>query len=463
MRSFVVLIAAILFPLAGHGDDNIPVLKGRMDISVKQGTIICEFSLVNMPPIKDYLLLVNAGMNIRSIRNENGYAFSYERVYIDTVSYESFGYYIPDNTGKEKYRPRALQFSYVAKFPVVADTVNAPRMDWKGNIAFNGATVRAEGRQCAWYPVLYDVEKDKMYEQVSYDIEINCVDCKTIYLNGNAPVQGRTARFKSDKPSELFLFAGDYVSHNVDSTYFLNPDITEQQMKEFGRITNTYKRFYEEHLKIPYAEKITYVNTSPVSKSNAWLFVTYPTIINVGREPYGMKMFFEGEEKAWAKQFIGHELGHYYFGHYRSFNSAIGDVCCEGFSEYLSTLMVRNFFPDSIYRKQLDKKIKGLKGFNPMPLSQIKTESNYANRELYVYKYAPILLMAIEKEVGTKAMWSWMQKILQTPAAFTDYQFLHKTLSATLKNDKKTALIENKYFTSDASLENAINTLTEKQ
>ncbi len=466
MNSKTSILSALILlgSLVATAQEQIPLLKGKLNLSVKKGTMECDFKLVDMPEVADYAVVINAGMNMRYIRNiEDNYSFYYDRNYNDTISDEGFLYSIPDNTGKAKVIRKALQFSYVGKFPVIGDTLKSTNnLDWKGNIAFNGYSVRADGRQSAWYPVLYDIKKKKRYHQVRYDIEVNCSDCSEIYVNGNTPVQGTKAHFKSDIPAELLLYAGNYKAKNVNGTYFLNPDMTDAQINEFGTMTNNFKKYYESKLHIPYKYNITYIQTTPVSKRNAWLFVSYPTIVNIGWGDYGMKGFFSKKTGDWFKPYMAHELGHYYFGTYKDFNSELGDVLGECGGEYLSMQITREFFKDSMYNAKIDEKIKSLKDFKPVPFAGIKNANDYGNRELYVYYYAPLIYTAIEKEIGMDNMWKWMHALLDTKADFTNFAYVEQTLSTTLNNDKQYQQIKAKYFTSDSSLNNAIATITGK-
>ena len=56
-------------------------------------------------------------------------------------------------------------------------------------------------------------------------------------------------------------------------------------------------------------------------------------------------------------------------------------------------------------------------------------------------------------------MWKWLNKILTTQVKFTDYDFLQLTLRQSLKSDKLFEYLKAKYFESEKSLENAINTI----
>lgn len=455
------LITLILIVLAQYGfaQEKTPLISGTVKISTLEGTLECQLKISDMPHAEDYVILINSGLNLQYARNSEGYTFAYERIHDDAISDEAAGYYLPDNTGKAKFLPKSVEFKYVGKYPVVSDMNEAPRRgDWKGNIAFNKYSVRMDGRQTAWYPILYDIKKDKRYYKVRYDINIECEDCVDIYMNGNAPVMNASAHFKSDKPNELFLFAGTYVVSNYNGTYFLNPDISNAQIKAFGEITNRIKKFYESKLNIQYTDTITYVHTTPISKENAWMFVCYPTIVCVGHNEHGMKAFF-GEDSSRYKTFIAHELGHYYFGNYRIFNSESGDVYSEGFSEYLSYKATDALFGESVYNAKLKHAMDKVKDFQPVALGNIKSENDYADRELYVYNYAPLIFTAIEKEVGMKVMWKWLNLILTIPTELTDYTFLQQCLSTAVNDEAKLKLIKEQYLDADSSLVNAVNRL----
>lgn len=461
-RKFLpILTLYILLCQNLHAQDSIPILTGKVNISILNGTFDCDLTLKNIPRIQDYYIRINSGMNILNFRSVAPNDFLLRSSYVheeDSLSTgEAHAYFFKDNTGKGKFLPQTVEVKYVGKYPVVKDTLNNDysRWDWKGNIAFNGYSVRTDGLQTAWYPYLYDIKKDKAYDQMKYDIELTCNDCSTLYVNGNLPVKGTRAHFKSDIPQQLSLFCGNYKVANVNGTYLLNPDIDEKQIEEFGNITNSYKKFYEEHLSIPYKQAITYVQTTPLSTRNAWLFVSYPTIFNIGYGQYGMKSFFDQKKGDWFKPYIAHELGHYYFGTYKVFNSDLGDMMSEGFAEYLSLQITKNLISDSIYNKKISDKITALKDFSAIPFFKIKSKSDYINRELYVYYYAPIIFTAIEKEIGEENMWKWLKAILEATTDFTNYAFLEQTLGSVLHDNEKLALIRSKYFDTDNSVENA--------
>jgi hypothetical protein len=458
-KYFVGALLWSLFSLTIYAQDTIPHVQGKVTISVKKGTIACDLTLSNMPRLNDYYLRLNSGMNIRYIKNAEGsmLPLQYERSQQDTLSSgESSAYYIPAYNNSGKYLPHAIRFNYLGMYPVIIDTTSA--VDWRGNIAFNGTTLRADGIQSAWCPILYDVKTDKRYEKVTYDLDVTCHDCEVIYVNGSQPISGTYAKVKSTTSQDLTMFAGDFKSVSINGNYFLNSDASDQQLTELEKALDSYQRYLEKKLAIPYKLKTVYIQTTPVSKNNSWLFASYPTIVKVGWDE-GMKSFASKSEGPGFKQYMAHELAHYYFGTFRTFNSELGDMISEGFAEFLALNITRTFISDSLYREKLQSKARTMSNFNPIPIAKVRSKSDYRNRELYVYYYAPLLFSAIEKEIGEQKMWEWIKALLQTPAVFNNYTFLEETLNKVVKDKAKFDQLREKYFTSESSLQNAVSAL----
>jgi hypothetical protein len=105
-----------------------PQLSGTLILSIEKGTIEAEFKLSNIPRIKNYYIFINSGLNIQYFRDkEDSFNYTYRKNYNKEYSYESFGYYLPDNSGKEKFLPESLNFKYAGKFPVISDMDKASK------------------------------------------------------------------------------------------------------------------------------------------------------------------------------------------------------------------------------------------------------------------------------------------------------------------------------------------------
>jgi hypothetical protein len=452
----ITLIVVFLLFSSSTLSSELPIkLSGTIEISVKNGTIDANFQLKNIPKLNNYLIHLNSGFNIQYFRNEkDGFNYTQEKAYNTQYSEESFGYFFRNDITKEKFLPDTIQFKYTGKFPVITDMNKASdRGDWKGNIAFNGRNIRTDGFQTAWYPILYDIEQDKRYDEVAYDIEVTCLDCKSIYVNGSKPISSTHGIFESDKPMSLTLFAGDYNIGKYKKNYYLNSRLTTQQMSELGKMTATFEKYYQDKLSIPYGESVVFIHTTPTSKKDSWMFVAYPSIVLMNHNEGGLSNLIEKTESNDYKTLIAHELGHYYFGTYKKFNSELGDMFTESFADYLSLKLTKDLLGDKAYFRNINDKFNALDNMKMTGLKNIKENSDYGDRGLYVYVYAPLIWLAIEKEIGKDKMWLWLNKMLTVETEQTNYKFMIETLSSVLNDENKLAFLVENYF----SNENAIN------
>jgi len=173
----------------------------------------------------------------------------------------------------------------------------------------------------------------------------------------------------------------------------------------------------------------------------------------------GMRSFSRKSEGKGFLQYMAHELSHYYFGTVRTFNSELGDMISEGFAEFLSLNITHTLISDSLYREKLQSKATAVSNLKPIPMAEIRSSSDYINRELYVYYYAPIIFSAIEKEIGEEKMWQWIKMLLKSPSVFTNYQFVEQTLNKVVNDKTKFESLREKYFSSERTLQNALSTL----
>ncbi len=461
MRKILILLSILL---SSNLFGQVPSLSGTINISIENGTIDCDFTLSEIPIIKNYEILINSGLNLNVIRSdEKKYNYGYEKNYNENISDESFLYSIHNKEGK--FLPKTLRFIYSGKFPVKSDTTFMRKSgDSKGNIAFNGKSLRMDGYQTNWYPVLYDVNKEKRYDIIKYDINVICNDCKTLYVNGNKPLYSKNHNFKKDTPTEIFLFVGNYDFYNIDGIYFINPDINKKEMRNFAEVNKSFQSYYEKKLGIPFSGYFNYLQTTPTFKrKSGFLFVTYPTIANVGKDDYGFK-FFVNDKNTYARPLIAHELAHYYFGSgYKRFNTEIGKIIQEGFAEYMSYKVSKDILGKGVFKNKLENSLSRLKDKEFLPISKIITKKDFGKFYYpYVYNYFPTILLALEREIGEKKMWNWMYILLTTDAELTNFDFLKQAFIKAIGNSKKSSYLINKYFLSEKSLENALKEIDNK-
>jgi hypothetical protein len=436
---------------------QIPHLTGEVKISILNGTIEGDLEYSNLPKLKNYSIWLNTGLNLRYFRDgEDKFNYGNIKYYDEEKSSEAFQYYFPDKDNKDRFLPEKFKINYVGKFPVISDTLKASnRGDWKGNIAFNGKSIRAS-EQTAWYPILYDIENDVELNKVTYDIKINCIDCESIYLNGSSPIKGKTANFKSDKPISMMLFAGIFDFTKNNHTYFINTELNSEQEKVLGSWTDKIVNFYENKFKIPYENSVTYLYTTPISKKNAWMFVTYPTIVIIGQEKYNVKSYFAPNTNKLKDnsniEYFAHELGHYYFGTVIVPNSELRWVFLEGLTEYLALQTVKEVLGEESYHKKIDAYLKGTIDYIPKSMATIK---NSEIDETYRYYYVPLLVTALEKEIGKEKVWNWLRTVLKSEKSVkTDYEYFKTSLVKSGIKEIEFKNFEEKYILCEKAKEN---------
>ena len=243
----------------------VPHLSGQLKVSIKQGTIDADISISNIPRSKDHSFQLNTGLNIKGITSEDGSVnFAYRRKSLEQF-YESFAYTIPSDVPNELYQSKALNFRYSGKYPVYDQAFKA-RSDWKGNIAFNGKSLRVDGMQTALLPIYYDKQSDKLYKDVTYDLQIDCVDCTSLFVNGSTPIRASSHRFVSKLPAEPMMYMGDFDYIELGGNRVLNPLVKKDHIEQGLTVVAQYKSLLSKWFNQPLANGITFIQTTPVSE-----------------------------------------------------------------------------------------------------------------------------------------------------------------------------------------------------
>ncbi|MBK7633284.1 MAG: hypothetical protein IPJ13_02605 [Saprospiraceae bacterium] len=145
------------------------------------------------------------------------------------------------------------------------------------------------------------------------------------------------------------------------------------------------------------------------------MFVTYPTIAIIGQESYNVKSYFTPNTNSLKDnsniEYFAHELGHYYFGTVIVPNSELRWFFLEGLTEYLALQTVKDVLGEESYRAKIDTYLKETKDYIPKSLATIK---NSEIDETYRYYYVPLLVTALEIEVGKEKVWNWLRTVLKS-------------------------------------------------
>lgn len=389
---------------------------------MSEGLMQCDFHLSNLPNLgKQYKLLLYRGFNIKLLKNDTGRVLQYDGYYDSKLQGEAAAY-LPTVNNDTLKLPERLSISYTGAFPVYSDTLNS--FDFKGLIALNGKTLRA-AEQSKWYPVIYDVKNDNENLDVTYDINVECKDCKTIYINGDKAQSGPSAKFASQKPRKLLLFAGDYMVQPLSKSTFLNADLTNEEAKVFDKNISDITDFYYGYLRVPYGDKITFLqhkSVEPQDPKSSWGFVAFPTIAVSGKSFKSQVVLPSQLLKTTSLyHFYAHEMGHYYFGQVLQPNSTLRWFFLESMAEFLSIKATEAKYGSTATENYIAEKRALLTDRKIKPLSQITNAESVD--EGYRYNYAPLILLAMEKRFGQKAVQSFCQKSLQHVGQATNYGF----------------------------------------
>lgn len=460
MTKIISTIALLTFLMTNNIYSQIPHLEGKIIVSIKSGTIDAELTLKNLPKTDNYTIWLNAGLNIEYFRDGNNqFNYSYNTEYNTELSSEALQHYFPSNDGKSRYLPNSFIIKYTGKFPVIADTTKAYDWgDWKGNIAFNGQTLRAS-EQSTWYPIIYNKTDDIVIDKYTFEIELECSDCETLYINGDTPKKTKKSYFRSEQAVPLLMFVGNYDFKEVDNIFILNSELDTNKLNTLTKTTNNIIQFYEQVLKTPYGKPVVYISSTPVSKKNEWMFVTYPTITVVGIDKYKLDNYFDEKTYEFKQKsnitFIAHELAHYYIGTKFVPNSELRWFFLEGLTDFLSIKAAKKILGIEIYQIILNNYINELKDFKPIPLNQIKVASEI--NDTYRYRFTPLFLLAMEQEIGEDMMYKWIEQVINGESVKTNYDFFLSSLRDTGVTEKQIKSIIETYIDNVKSKENVIN------
>jgi len=429
-----------------------PHLTGTIDISIKNRTLSCNLSYDNIP--EGYEILLNQAFKNPSFSTENKKFKAKKKSnvahYVDAYQYE-----LPNGlSGKVQ-----LIYDYSEQD---AKKNKGVASDWKGNLAFNNQTIRAS-EQTAWYPIWYSDTEERKITDVSYDLEITCSDCKSIYLNGSLPREGQYGRLTSKKAVPLLLFAGLFDFNIINNISLVNSPLGQEQDAQVILYLDEVRAFYEEKMQMRLEKDLTLLSSEPTTADNAWLFATYPTIAIIGNDNWGMKgLFKNGAIDEARMSSLAHEVGHYYIGNVFKPRGPLFWVLLEGLTEYISLQANREIFGLDFYHQSLFKYRSQVQGLPFLHLSDINHQDEISG--LYRYAYVPLLFTAIEREIGKDNMWQWIQHLLSyKESTYTDYAFFKRSFIESGMSERLYTDIESKYINGPKTGYNINNAIFESK
>lgn len=436
MRNKLVPAAVLVSLWAPLEGQTSPHLAGTVEVDLPRGVITGDLCLSNLPTRADTVRFVlHRGLNVKRIRDGTGSA----RPYVTEPEPQGVGLrYAIGSAASDTLPPSAVVVhetcvEYTGAFPVYdVEAGDYAMWDGSGVVAFNGRTLRARG-QTRWYPVPYDTQTDQAQESLTFQLRVRCPSCKQVYLNGTSPQPGPDAMFVSDTPREVVILGGDLPVQHVSGMLLLGEEAEPDTARLFVQQLAEIQRFYEEFLEVPYGRSIDFARIIPVRFDRPfqmWGFfsdpimgvtgVTLADFVQVLSDP-------DHQARPHLFGFLGHELAHRYFS--GPLGGPYNQLFSEPFANYLGLKATRHFSGEAPYRDGLQALHQQVMESPDLPRLD-QADPRTLGSDPYRYRYVPLLLFALEREIGEERMRRVLHALLTAPEAEqsqADYEFFRRT------------------------------------
>jgi hypothetical protein len=141
--------------------------------------------MTNFPEMDNPAFCLNKGFNIKDIKQNGksvGYNIDWGVAFKTSFLREGIGIVPIIDTLTTATK---IALTFVGAFPTYKANETVKNGDGMSLIAIKDDILRAS-HQTLWYPVLIDRTTNTIYTKVTYDIEIECIDCNSIYLGGKS-------------------------------------------------------------------------------------------------------------------------------------------------------------------------------------------------------------------------------------------------------------------------------------
>lgn len=438
----LLLSAVTAFVLGSNALAQTPHIKGKIDVGLKQGILKGNLCLSNLPKLESHSFILHRGLNIQSV-NLGASRVAYNGFYNGTFKGEGVEY-----TLRTQLKSKAeICISYTGAFPVYeVDKGERSTEDWKGNIAFNGKVVRA-AEQAKWYPIISNAKTGETWAEATYDIEVKCEECTSIYMNGSDPAKGTKSSFSSSVPRTLLLLAGEFNFTEAGGLYFVNGPVSEESAEVVRASAREIASFFESFLDYPYDDNPTFITFAAVSSrrqidKTTWGFNTWPTIAFDGRMDFNTLIEDRGngpQLSAQIRSTLGHEMAHYYFGTVLVPRGSHAWFFIESTAEYLAIKEIQKTQGQNVFENTLRNYYKAAARLPKIiPLNEV-TETEQING-VYRYRLGPMLLVAMEEYIGEQNVRTLLGRIVKDKDGSIDYiKFREKALEIGAKEEDMTA------------------------
>jgi hypothetical protein len=369
--------------------------------------------LINVPPDFATHFSLNAGLNVARVTDGGGKPIDFAGWYKPGVDGEARVYEV-DTPAPEK-----LCIQYVGAYP--AYPAHDGPNDFKGWIAFNGDSMRAT-EQAAWLPTPYDATAKRRLSGTSYDLDIKCDDCRFIYMSGSAPATQSSAHFASPIAYPPLLFVGNGPITKAPGVTIVNEQLSDRQTAALSGLFVRIGTFYRTYLGRPIGDTPTLLRMLTIDqayrdrKGSSWGFATWPTIALSGTVAgLGDALITPTDANAYVTPYLAHETAHYYFGTLNSPSGPYRWFLLESMAEFLAIKAQMALSGIPAANRRLAGLANNLGKNGPfVALDAIGDEAQIT--DVYRYRYAPMLLLALDRQIGEKRMQAFVRALLMAPS-----------------------------------------------
>jgi hypothetical protein len=408
-----------------------PRLAGTVSVDIVTGRLSADVCLAQLADRPSYRFALHHGLNIESVRTSAGRMLTYEGYNPIQPAGVALRYTIRDTLGPSQ----TICVRYTGAFPVYDSA--AATVDSKENIAFGHRTARA-AEDTRWYPVPYDSSGNEEQAELLYHLRVECQGCRTIYINGAPPAPGPVAELSSARPRALLLYAGEFPATERHGRLFLGAEISDTAARVLEAKVGGVLRFYQEWLALPVHDTVVFMSFRPVRAmrlGQLWAFVTAPTValnkdFAVFVDPEAGEAMTSG-----VLAVLAHELAHVYLGAF-SPRGSYTQFYMESIAEYLGLKAIAGMLGEAAFQSRLRSRYEELRGGPLLPtLDQIGVlvagGANPLEQNRYRYSYGPLLLLALERDIGAAAMARVLRAFIASPPPQSlDYADLRRAVLA---------------------------------
>lgn len=397
-------------------EQQAPTLRASYTLHMKQGRFGGHACMTELPRSDSVRFVLNNGFNVRNVRSLEGRVLRLGAH--SQLNDIGIVYVVKDSAAM-----RGFCIDYVGAFPIYdTDTL---RVDSVEQIAFNGWTARFAWAT-AWYPIVLD-SAGAYRSRVSATVAVACPDCHAIFLTGAAPVRGTRLQLDTRQPRELTFFAGDFAFRTANGIHFINGgrpgssrDVPAETRQVFARSLQDVERTYERWLERPFTDTLVllrHIPTMTMGPGNDWGFMSWPAFAFAGYDFGDFVQSVDGRRVPNTERivFLGHELAHYYFRP-QDFPGPLAQFFGESVAEYMAARTLRDVAGGDASRKRLAFYLASLARATTSPpgLHEVTTAHPFGG-DLARYRYGPLLLFALEREIGSDHMTKFLRELLSLP------------------------------------------------